>query len=313
MVPSSCGAYGRIGRVEGALAQAAEEVFTRLSPDDQQRAEVLFVRLVSPGEAGGATRRVAHVDEFERPTRALAAKLSQEEQWRLLTSHEDTVEIAHEQLATQWLRYQRWIANIPGDPAHGTPPDPRGDDLRLLRPLMADGARWQAAPSDRKAQTLASGVDLELYGQLAIRRQAWLSELERRFVRESEAAERARAAHVQAQVAERERLLREGAETEKARAQEQAKAVGKARRLRNLALIATAVLLLALGAASYLWRDAGRQRDQAQKAEREALARQLATQATLALTSPPTDVVTGLSSPPNRCAGSRPSKVTTSG
>src|SRR5262249_22028554 len=99
--PDLVRAYGRIGRVEGALAQAAEEVFKSLAPDDQGHAETLFIRLVRPGEAGGATKRVAHLEEFDVPTRALADKLSEVEQSRLLTMHEHTVEIAHEQLATQ--------------------------------------------------------------------------------------------------------------------------------------------------------------------------------------------------------------------
>ena len=49
----------------------------------------------------------------------MAKELSKREQWRLLTVRLDTVEIAHEQLATQWLRYQHWIANMPGDPERG--------------------------------------------------------------------------------------------------------------------------------------------------------------------------------------------------
>jgi hypothetical protein len=158
--PDLVRAYSRIGRVEGALAQAADEVFNRLSPDEQRRAETLFVRLVRPGEAGGATRRVAGLKEFDVPTKALAEKLSQVEQWRLLTIQEDTVEIAHEQLATQWLRYQRWIANLPG-PERGIPADPRGDDLRLLQSLIADAARWEAAPAgEEKAHYDAKGWTL---------------------------------------------------------------------------------------------------------------------------------------------------------
>jgi len=179
------GAYDRIGRVEGSLAQAAEEVFAHLPVEEQQRSETLFVRLIRPGEAGGVIRRVAHLAEFDTPTQALAATLAQEKHRRLQACHEDTVEIAHEQLATQWLRYQRWIANGPGDPEHRIPADPRGDDLRLLQQLIAEASRWQAAPSDAKARYLAMGVDLELYAQLANRRRAWLSDVEHRFVEAS--------------------------------------------------------------------------------------------------------------------------------
>ena len=190
--PDLVRAYNRIGRVEGALAKAGEEVFARLSPKDQQRAETLFVRLVRPGEAGGATRRVARLDEFDEPTRALADHLAQEEQWRLLTIHEETVEIAHEQLASQWLRYQRWISNIPADPQRATVSDPRGDDLRLLQSLIAAAARWQGTPPDKKADYLASGIDLGLYKQLCARRAGWISQGEGVFVKKSNAIEQAR-------------------------------------------------------------------------------------------------------------------------
>jgi formylglycine-generating enzyme required for sulfatase activity len=188
--PDLVRAYNRIGRVEGALAQAAEEVFGALSPGEQQRAETLFVRLVRPGEAGGATRRVARLDEFNESTRALADHLAQDKQSRLLTIHENTVEIAHEQLASQWLHYQRWISNIPA--LRGVPADPRGDDLRLLQSLIADAARWQAAPSAEKADYLATGIDLGLYAQLCARRASWISRGERVFIDASSAVERER-------------------------------------------------------------------------------------------------------------------------
>jgi formylglycine-generating enzyme required for sulfatase activity/energy-coupling factor transporter ATP-binding protein EcfA2 len=190
--PNLVRAYDRIGRVEGALAQAAEKVFGDLSPEEQQRAETLFVRLVRPGEAGGATRRVARLEEFDEPTRALADRLAQEKQWRLLTIHEDTVEIAHEQLASQWLRYQLWISNIPADAQRGVSSDPRGDDLRLLQSLIADAARWQGAPPAEKADYLASGIDLGLYAQLCARRRGWISKGEIVFINASNAVERER-------------------------------------------------------------------------------------------------------------------------
>jgi energy-coupling factor transporter ATP-binding protein EcfA2 len=201
--------YISIGRVEGALAQAADDVFGHLSAEEQRCAETLFIRLVRPGEAGGATRRVALLKEFDAPTRALATKLSQKEQWRLLTVHEDTVEIAHEQLATQWLRYQRWIANLSGDPEHSLPADPRGDDLRLLQALNTDAARWEKAPADDVVRYIATGMDLELYRQLAGRRDAWFSEVERRFVLASVDADRIEKQRRKDEQDERERLLKD--------------------------------------------------------------------------------------------------------
>src|SRR5215211_111151 len=76
----------------------------------------------------------------------------------------------------------RRIANMPGDPEQGIPAEPRGDDLRLLQSLTADAARWEVASADEKARYHATGVDLELYHELAGGRETWLSEVERRFV-----------------------------------------------------------------------------------------------------------------------------------
>ncbi len=166
-------AYNALGRVEGALANEAEHIFTGLPPDEQARAETLFIRLVRPGEAAGVTRRIARLAEFEPATQALAQKLSLEEQSRLLTLGEDTVEIAHEQLATQWGRYQGWIGNVGGDR--------RGDDLRVLQRLI-DAAAKATADDD-----LARGGDLADFERLANARPAWLSSVEQKFVIRSKA------------------------------------------------------------------------------------------------------------------------------
>ena len=272
-------AYGAIGRVEGAMAQAAEGVFECLSPADQQRAERLFIRLVRPGEAGGATRRIARLQEFDAPTRALADKLSQEDQWRLLTIREHTVEIAHEQLATQWLRYQRWIANAPGDLENGVAPDPRGDDLRLLQSLTAEATRWDAAPEMEKVRYRVTGVDLELYEQLVMRRPEWLSDVERGFVADSANADHAEKQRREEERAERERLLQEQraaaerlADAERVHAAQQTAIAAKNRWLAVAAMI---VALVAIGFGSYTYElsiRAKERKEHAERAEKQALA-----------------------------------------
>ena len=253
-------AYGEIGRVEGALAQAAEEVFGRLGADDRQRAENLFVRLVRPGEAGGATRRVARLAEFDEDTQRLARHLSEEDQWRLLALGESTVEIAHEQLGTQWLRYQRWLANAPGDAAQGVLPDPRGDDLRLLQSLIVEAARWHAASPDDKPRSRATGVDLELYQQLEGRRSPWLSDVERSFVADSVEADHAARQREEDARSERERLTREKqeaaeslAKAEQSRAADQAAAASRFRNLFRAAVAVAAAALFAAGGLYWFW------------------------------------------------------------
>ncbi|MGD2179027.1 MAG: BTAD domain-containing putative transcriptional regulator, partial [Anaerolineae bacterium] len=52
-------AYDEIGRVDGALARYAEEVFEELTGDEQETARRVFLQLVQPGEGTEDTRRVA--------------------------------------------------------------------------------------------------------------------------------------------------------------------------------------------------------------------------------------------------------------
>ena len=240
-------AYRAIGRVDGALAQAADEVFRGLDADDRRRCEVLFVRLVRPAEAGGATRVIAPLREFDEPTQALARDLAKQESSRLLTLGEATVEISHEQLATQWLQYQRWISNAPGDPASGILRDPRGDDLRLLQGLAEDARRWKAAPDQQKATCLAKGYDLGAYLDLTARRDSWLWGTERDFVAASKAE-----------------LDREEAAKSRTRRNLQRTTVA------SVVFMLIAVLVAAFAALQ--WRAAGTQ-------ARRSLARQLAAQA----------------------------------
>lgn len=214
-------AYGAIGRIEGSLAQAAREVFEELTLEEQQQAEALFVRLVTPGELGAVVRRLAQLEEFDAKTQSLARRLAEEQHARLITLGEGTVEITHEQLATQWIQYQQWISNAPGDR--------RGDDMRVLGRLINDCENWASAGDGEKPKHVAKGHSLESYRALAGSRDLWLSARERDFVAESWRC------HVEE--AERERR------------------VAKRLRFQTLGIAATAVVALAvLAFALYLGR-----------------------------------------------------------
>src|SRR5262249_44854423 len=158
----------RVGGVSGALAHAAEEVRTKkLDPTQQDLLEPIFVRLINLGDTGGATRRVARIDEFYGSRRGLIKMLSGERCSPLLLLGTETVDICHEQLITQWPWLQSRISES-------------AVNARRLSRLIADAARWEAAPADDKARYHATGADLELYQQLVGRRDAWLSQVERR-------------------------------------------------------------------------------------------------------------------------------------
>ena len=51
-------AYEAVGRVDGALARYAEEVFDELAADQQETARRIFLQLVQPGEGTEDTRRL---------------------------------------------------------------------------------------------------------------------------------------------------------------------------------------------------------------------------------------------------------------
>lgn len=218
-------AYEHIGRVEGALATAAEEVFanagnvpTQLSEAERPVAEALFMRLVQVGDAQGATRRVVSRNELTDDGWRVAQKLASAECRRLLVIRDDrdddvhdgatggttdadrprddgakrdrsdrpapartsasTAELAHEQLVTQWSRYQGWLRNSAADRC-------RADDKRQLDRLMDRAARWE--DRGRVRGDLASGSDLAEFGALAQRRDGWLSQTERGFIGASRA------------------------------------------------------------------------------------------------------------------------------
>ncbi|MGH9765614.1 MAG: eIF2A-related protein, partial [Blastocatellia bacterium] len=105
-------AYDAIGGVEQALADYAEEVYSRLSEAEQGQTEQLFVQLVRPGERTEDTRRRSTKDEVAEENWDLVTYLSDA---RLVVSGrdeitgEETVEVAHEALIRGWKRLRDWM------------------------------------------------------------------------------------------------------------------------------------------------------------------------------------------------------------
>jgi hypothetical protein len=149
-------AYAGVGRIEGAIARAAEDVYQHtLDEGERARAEPVFVRLVRLGDTGGVTRRLATRAEFDDAQWRLAQKLASKEAKRLVLvgggDTADTAEIAHEALVTQWPRYQTWLSGRDPDGAD------RAADKRALDALIPRAVGWAAARDARaKAKYLAS-------------------------------------------------------------------------------------------------------------------------------------------------------------
>jgi WD40 repeat protein len=178
-------AYGDVGRVEGALAQAAEHVRTMLLDAKQRELlDSILLRLVRLGDTGGATRRVAARGEFDDAHWPLIQKLASEEGKRLLLlrggAERPAVEIAHEALVTAWPYFQNLLQET-------------ADDKRVLDALIPRAQTWAVESANRERDKRpATGADLELFAALANRRATWLSGDERRFVEASVNAEQAR-------------------------------------------------------------------------------------------------------------------------
>jgi hypothetical protein len=149
-------AYRAIGEVRGALADYADTTFSRLEPDDCERAKRVFIQLVrfpaqpsagvdsANGTLSAASERAS--GDWHVVTRAIADR-SQigEHDWpvvekltsaRLVTTGRDpdtnaeTVELAHEELIRSWPRLQGWINEAQAE-------------LWLVQQLRDAAARWQ--------------------------------------------------------------------------------------------------------------------------------------------------------------------------
>jgi hypothetical protein len=105
-------AYKAMGELQGAIAQKAESLFTKLSDGDQRKVQQIFLRLVRPGEGEADTRRRATLGEVGAEEHRLAKQLADER--LLVTSQlagggEETIEVSHEALIRHWDRLKGWV------------------------------------------------------------------------------------------------------------------------------------------------------------------------------------------------------------
>jgi hypothetical protein len=221
--------YDKIGGLQGSVATKADDLLKGLSSAEQKILQRVFLRIVRPSESGLDTRRRAAFTELPPEGVELVVKLAKE---RLLVTNksasgpEQTVEVAHEALISNWGTLRAWV----------------NEDREFLLwrdrlgPLVTE---WGRAQESNEAL---------LRGPLLVEAQKWfdersqdLSDQERKFISASR-EERERLARE-----EKEWQQRELAEAEKRR-QEQAAA---AKSLRRLAWVLAAVALAAVGGAIF--------------------------------------------------------------
>jgi WD40 repeat protein/DNA-binding SARP family transcriptional activator len=104
-------AYDEIGRVQGAVAAYAEEVYAGFDASEQPLVRRILLSLVRPGRKTADTARLAARSELGDKGWAIAQRLVEA---RLLVhgcdpAYPDTVELVHEALIAEWARLARWL------------------------------------------------------------------------------------------------------------------------------------------------------------------------------------------------------------
>jgi len=164
--------YEAIGRVEGALARYADEVYDGLSQAEQERARRAFVQMVRPGERTEDTRRLASRAELGEEDWRLVRRLADA---RLVVTDQDlagqeTVEIVHEALIRGWERLRAWLQ--------------KDRAFRLWQEQLRGTLRqWEASSQDEGA--LLHGVPLAQAERWLLERPDDLNPDERRYIQES--------------------------------------------------------------------------------------------------------------------------------
>ncbi len=166
--------YADAGGVKKAIAQTAESVYDRLSPAEQGIARSIFLRLTELGEGMQDTRRRANLDELSQATGtqdAVAKVLKILTDARLVTTEEDSAEVAHEALIREWGTLRKWL-------------DEDRESLRLHRHLTESAGEWQRR--GKEASELYRGARLKQLQDWMKEHSDALSPLEREFVRASQ-------------------------------------------------------------------------------------------------------------------------------
>lgn len=163
--------HQRLGGVRGAVARLAESAYENLDQAQREAAQRLFLRLVTVGDEGVATRRRVPRSELDLAQDGVLApvvvRLTED---RLLTAHETSVEIAHEALLREWPRLEGWLVE-----------DAQGRELR--EHLTQSAKRWEE--SGREPAELYRGPRLAATADWAATRTAELNQLEREFLEAS--------------------------------------------------------------------------------------------------------------------------------
>jgi energy-coupling factor transporter ATP-binding protein EcfA2 len=100
-------AYEKLGRVPGALSNAADDVLASLNPRQRTAARHLLTRLTRGDGEGGYARRSARLADLDPEIRVIAHDLATQ---RLVVIQDQTVNLTHQALIDHWPQLHEWLA-----------------------------------------------------------------------------------------------------------------------------------------------------------------------------------------------------------
>jgi WD40 repeat protein/DNA-binding XRE family transcriptional regulator len=235
--------YSASGGVRGAIAETAEAVFYDLLESEQREvARQIFLRLT---ELGGETstadtrRRVSIEELVSRPDKRdmVHEVLLTLTDARLITTEQDTAEVAHEALIREWPTLRGWLEE-----------DREG--LRLHRRLTEAAQEWDT--SERDPGVLYRGARLAQSIEWAQSHPDDVNLLENEFLDASRALIEKESFEQEARRRRELEAAKRLAETERARAEEQSRS-SRGLRLRAIYLTITLVMMGVLAATALLF------------------------------------------------------------
>jgi hypothetical protein len=169
--------YHEAGGVKKAITQTAESVYDNFSTEEQTIARGIFLRLTELGEGVQDTRRRVKLDELvqTRQQEAVVKVLQTLTSARLVTTEEDSAEVAHEALIREWGTLRKWL-------------DEDRESLSLHRHLTETAQEWQRR--GREASELYRGTRLRLLQDWLKEHHDSLSPLEAEFLKASQNVKR---------------------------------------------------------------------------------------------------------------------------
>jgi len=227
------GGYTASGGVRGAIAETAEAVFhDQLEPEQRAIARQIFMRLAEIGDdatTADTRRRVSFDELVSKPedNDMVHEVLMTLADARLITTDQNTAEVAHEALIREWPTLRGWL-------------DENRDGLRLHRHLTDAAQEWETLNHD--AGILYRGARLAQALEWSHSNADDLNQLERSFLDASQSLAEKETAERESQQQQQLESARKLFETERARAEEQTKSN---RRLRQRAIYLTLAFIVA--------------------------------------------------------------------